>query len=123
MNEEVNDNESFEHSNKGRTDDIFECGDCGHQGHALGTIETDWVPRPFGPGSVPMHTLGDDLTCEECGSKNVKLFVKRPTKSQLAAHSLTSDTDRAEHLTEIDPDWRDRFNGQVDIAWEFYYGG
>lgn len=119
---EVNDNEDFADRNEGRTDDIFECGDCGHQGHAIGTVNVDWVPRPFGSGSVPMYTLGDDLKCEECRSSNVTVFVKRPTKTQLAA-SLTSDEDREEHLTEIDPDWRERFKGQVDIAWEFYYGG
>ena len=120
---DVNDNEDFSPTNEGQTDDIFECGACGHQGHAIATIVTDWVPRPFGPGNVPMTSLNDDLKCEECRSPNVTLFVKKPPTAALLAASITSDEDREAHLTDIDPEWRHRFNGQVDLAWEFYYGG
>lgn len=28
---------------------------------------------------------------------------------------------RVEILNELDPDWREHFRGDVDLAWNFYY--
>lgn len=29
--------------------------------------------------------------------------------------------DRSEILNELDPEWSDRYRGDVDLAWNFYY--
>jgi hypothetical protein len=124
MNDEANDNEDFSDHNEGHTDDVFECKKCGHIGPAVGPIVTDWVPRPFGSGSVPMYTLGDPVHCEDCGSTDVHEYIRKPTKTELkhlqATHGNMSKADQEEHLTELDPDWRERFGGDVERAMEFY---
>lgn len=29
--------------------------------------------------------------------------------------------DRSEILDELDPEWSDRYRGDIDLAWNFYY--
>lgn len=83
----------------GDTLDIYECGDCGHRDRAL----------LIDPGRVTV--------CSACRSENVKLFLRAPTRGQL---DLLRAKDREWALTEQDPDWRERFAGDVDRAMAFY---
>jgi hypothetical protein len=71
--------------------DILECRECDHQ-----------FPR--------------EASCPECGSTNFGVYMHAPSRAELRNHTA----DREEALNELDPDWRPRFAGDVDRAWDFY---
>jgi len=75
--------------------DIYECLDCGHQ-------------------------FPQEAACPECQSKDMALFMRAPSRAEVALHFSQHASGRELELTELDPDWREHFNGDVDRAWDFY---
>jgi hypothetical protein len=71
--------------------DIFECVACGYR-----------FPRA--------------ARCPECDGGALVLFMRAPSRQQVRFYS---EPDRQAALTEIDPDWRDRF---TQDAAELFYG-
>ena len=74
--------------------DIFECNKCHYQG------------------------LYDGPKCPECKSDDVVLIMRAPSKEVLRAANLDSKEDS---VAELDPEWKDRFHGDVDLAYDFYF--
>jgi predicted Zn-ribbon and HTH transcriptional regulator len=71
--------------------DVYECRDCGHK-------------------------FTHEISCPECRSSNIAVFMRAPSRSEIRHHSA----DRESELTDLDPDWRERFHGDVDRAWDYY---
>ena len=85
--------ELFFHTKKRRLPDIMECRDCGYQ-----------FPR--------------EEKCPQCSRANLALFMRAPERREIARVKAN----REEELTDLDPDWRERFRSDVDLAWDFYKG-
>ena len=60
------------------------------------------------------HQYPAEIRCPECGSEKHTVFMRAPTGPRLVGR------DREAELTEIDPDWREHFHSDVDLAWDFY---
>lgn len=71
--------------------DIYECRKCGYQ-------------------------FPQEAACPECNSGDMFLFMRAPSRSEVRRTS----GDIEEQLTELDPDWRERFGGDEERAWDFY---
>jgi hypothetical protein len=83
--------ERFLTTRKRHLPDILECRDCGKQ-----------FPR--------------EAYCPECDGTSFSLLVRAPSRSEIRHHTA----DRESALEEIDPEWRSRFAGDTDRAWDFY---
>lgn len=75
--------------------DLFGCNECEWIGHA------------------------ETLKCGECGSSSVYLYMRAPSRAELSVMRALSSKDLEAGLTDIDPDWRERFQ-DVDAAVQFY---
>lgn len=97
-----NDNEDFEKLPV--TADVYRCTSCGN------------IDRCF--------IKNDHAACQECGSIKVNVYVRAPSRSELEVMRATRNNLSGEALedalTEIDPDWRQRFGGDADRARDFY---
>ena len=71
--------------------DIYECQNCNYQ-------------------------FPQEARCPECNSTNLRLFMRAPSRNE-----LRNSIDRESELDELDPEWRERFCGDEDRAWEFYH--
>lgn len=83
--------ELFFHTRKRHRPDIYECRTCGHQ-------------------------FPHDTECPSCGSSDMRLFMRAPSRAEVRAYCASSETT----LNDIDPDWRERFHGDADLALKFY---
>lgn len=96
---DVNDNETFE--KVVTTDDIYKCRRCDHTDQAI------LLPN-------------ERKICQECHSDNLQLYVRAPTLQQRQLLRARNSRDPESALTELDPEWRDRFGGDTDRAIDFY---
>lgn len=75
--------------------DVLSCRSCGHQ-----------FPR--------------EMSCPSCGGDDLSMYMRAPSRDEIRSYVVARDPSR--DLTEIDPEWRERFRGDEQRALEFYRG-